>query len=1141
MCCTCAQVGGHAMDGRWHILILFAGPPERKDGLAAFLRKLGCAVTEIDVRIGGAEHDVLDPVVQQRLLARVQGGEFHAIFAAPPCKSFSVAHRPKLRTVLHPEGLPVIPTEWRQYVNRHNRIAEFTFDILKIVDDNGGIAMVENPAARNGPPHGHAAAKWNKYSDHGALWHTRWARRVPLVQYTMAQCAMGASVQKYTTIAVTRAAAEACKGLEEAQCVHQGKQHDQIAHGRNMDGGSRSEQAAAYPAKMNAFLASALFVACETSTVTGKQHRQQQKQDGGLIANGIELAPTIQAAVNLQRWAPLRFAALKHRVPESMDKLANEALPGNLHRAMIATSSKSKSLKRGREFPTENSAKEFTSAALLAPPKTPSEAIPIEMLFWPGVYQLIEGFYAQVREAAKAIIRGERPPNVETVVLPQEAMPSWARGIIWDCRDRNRCVPMQRSDRFTIFPGARQIDRAAIRQAARDLAWEDKDIINQIGEGGIETRSQCPLTTVLSWHHKGFETNLEAAKKVIMEDMKEEWVSQPYAHPPMIPCRVLPRNVIMQPRTRLRDDGSVEHYDKPRISQDSSDGAQQSVNGGVPNDESGVELPTVQDLGRALAIIDTAGSPKADGDSANESEVRAESYMIDATAAFRFCMMQASEWWTQCFVFWTLDQNQNLKVGICIDMRMGFGGKFSPNRFERISRLIGALVQRRQANFDETHPHPEHVERWIVHRNELQKHGLLPKGSQQCNPRYAQVFIDDFAGVALNDPVSIPEALADVDIAPSTTSAMGGTPSSKYARVRIHAMIAIKVLRWVGMEAAPSKTLCGDPVIALGIRVSRANRRLDIPTGKVMAMTDDISRAQALALAEVPTVDIAAALRITGRASNLSQVSPELLEVIHGGYRVTGSKWSTRSTGMPKGSIRLRKNSVAWQAWTNMLTGTHTAMVNNTGVDLAPARDFGAMADPGSVISTTDASGCDGVGGYVFHRDFPDHVWIVSEKWPPDIQRALDVASMPIVERPAGEGMLPMPAAELFGAIYIPLAVAAQGIAYTRIFAIGDCQPAAIVLHHLRSSNDRMRAIVGGAIKATSQWLAVAIRREFNVDADRLSHPDMINEVIADARGAGLTVHRVDLSQGAWDDLREVIANGPVSANKRGKKQGLEK
>ena len=48
------------MDGRWHILILFAGPPERKDGLAAFLRKLGCAVTEIDVRIGGAEHDVLD-------------------------------------------------------------------------------------------------------------------------------------------------------------------------------------------------------------------------------------------------------------------------------------------------------------------------------------------------------------------------------------------------------------------------------------------------------------------------------------------------------------------------------------------------------------------------------------------------------------------------------------------------------------------------------------------------------------------------------------------------------------------------------------------------------------------------------------------------------------------------------------------------------------------------------------------------------------------------------------------------------------------------------------------------------------------------------------------------------------------------
>eukprot|EP00965_Chrysotila_dentata_P176167 5816854-Pleurochrysis_carterae.AAC.1 len=63
-------------------------------------------------------------------------------------------------------------------------------------------------------------------------------------------------------------------------------------------------------------------------------------------------------------------------------------------------------------------------------------------------------------------------------------MPLWARGQIWDCSDPRRCVPVTRSTRDTAFPGARQLDREALRKAAKALRWPDTDIVAQAGEGG---------------------------------------------------------------------------------------------------------------------------------------------------------------------------------------------------------------------------------------------------------------------------------------------------------------------------------------------------------------------------------------------------------------------------------------------------------------------------------------------------------------------------------------------------------------------------------------------------------------------------------------------------------------------------------
>eukprot|EP00965_Chrysotila_dentata_P155489 5137472-Pleurochrysis_carterae.AAC.1 len=82
-------------------------------------------------------------------------------------------------------------------------------------------------------------------------------------------------------------------------------------------------------------------------------------------------------------------------------------------------------------------------------------------------------------------------------------MPRWARGIVWDCTGPADCRPVQRSSRSWQFPGARQLDRAALRAVAEALDWADMDIVAQAGEGGVEVPSGCELLTVLAFHHPG--------------------------------------------------------------------------------------------------------------------------------------------------------------------------------------------------------------------------------------------------------------------------------------------------------------------------------------------------------------------------------------------------------------------------------------------------------------------------------------------------------------------------------------------------------------------------------------------------------------------------------------------------------------
>ena len=99
-------------------------------------------------------------------------------------------------------------------------------------------------------------------------------------------------------------------------------------------------------------------------------------------------------------------------------------------------------------------------------------------------------------------------PRVNTVVIKQDEQPMWARGIVWDCSDRDNCLPVERSDASTKFAATMQINRANIRRMAAEVGGhhEHGELVDQICNGGVESGSDCELITVLAFHHSDLLT-----------------------------------------------------------------------------------------------------------------------------------------------------------------------------------------------------------------------------------------------------------------------------------------------------------------------------------------------------------------------------------------------------------------------------------------------------------------------------------------------------------------------------------------------------------------------------------------------------------------------------------------------------------
>jgi len=914
--------------------------------------------------------------------------------------------------------------------------------------------------------------------------------------------------------------------------------------GQDAAGVSLAALSAAYPPGLDQILFSGLdSLARETPhtdhPAPALDEHSRPPDSGGRVADGHALGPVSAAACEAARQLAPTFSSLRNTEPASTADLKREPYPGNLFAAMDSgrKPSASKALRR-KPLPPPVAPPDPLSADEVygkhphlrdatPTPSTPDEVKPkgrihISDLYLPGVYDgEIASWFDLADAAAESLRQGIRPPTVPTRVIGQQSIRPWARGIVWDCRDPDACVPLTRSsasdsdpEHDSLFPG-RKLNRAACRRVADELRWHDTDIIEQICGGGIEVRSDCELDTVLTFHHDSLVAEIEMAVADVAAGIEEGWVKPPSRHLPFVPCRMQPRGVVMQARSKVVD-GVLVEYLKPRITTDNSFGGIDSVNAGVVDSDRAVILPSGQTYGRAWAICQTAYD---DHPTAN-----ARGYVVDAEKAYRFCPVQRADLWLQCFLWWDADGS----TGAAVDTRMGFGGAFAPNRYERVSLFAAAYAQRLQDEFDAAQPPPASVRRWSADRAALIREGLLEGGLEHAAARFIQAFIDDQSGVAGDDRVVPPASVAHLVVDTTHMRAAGCNPPPPHSRVFVHAKLTMLALHTLGLVAAPEKVFVGSPLPVLGLSFNGDSLRIECPKGK----RDAISAVCAKEVERVEldgTVDRDAAGRLVGRICNISQVAPELRPLLRGGYAVVEAPTGGRRGGRPTALVTLAAGSLTHTGWLSLLRETPTILRSNLGAAMAPSLRAPGRQTAGTLTITADASGVDGVGGYAFLAGRPQTVFILSALWPTDVQHALTAAASQEQARlrdvGRGDPFLPMPAAELFAQIEIARQV--QRIdRVTRVAGVCDCEPAVNVINSIYSPNSFLSSLLDGISPPATHWVAAHVRREFNEDADTLSHPDLAHTVRAAARAANLEV--VDLEP-EFDRLRAAISTGTAA------------
>lgn len=1072
----------------------------------------------IDKHQGGASHDLLRPEVRESIrhaCLSVEAGGSGAVCAAhiaSPCRSFSPLRvESPLRLRDDPMG-ETAPAAFQAYLRNENTILTFCAVIFNTLVDRSCYVTWENPPDISVPD---TPWYWPERAHLASLWHTpsiaRIRARVPTIFVTAAMCRFGSEYRKYFTLIAPAYMQHALSSFEDMWCPGgEGHRHHTPAIGTAADGEAHAAKSGRYPRALNAALLDALTQLPAASSAHAIQP--------GSIRHGPGLSPELNAAVQAARIQPVGFASLRNLAHAPEEQLWRTPLPDVRRMAAALVPP---------DAPRRHVGWDGSGHWRSLVPGAPPGPITLSCIVGQDHLARWEAYLAATQRAFDAIRANKPHRSPGEFVLREDDLPPWAQGVVWDCEDPVDCKPVRRSTAHTPVAGPRQLNRARLRYIAAQLGWDevDADIVQQLGHGGAELRSAAPLHTTAKWHHPGVCQNFSVADDVVREERREQWTRVSSSCLPFVPCVFSPRDVIFQERSKLID-GVLQLMMKPRVTHNMSAVPRalggrtegMSINSGVDRTEKTLTgLPNVQGYARAQAVCALAGG--------SQDPAAAHVYGIDETKAYCFLPAQKADHYASCYLWVDADG----VVRAHVSERLVFGGSPWPNRYERVALLQCAWIQHIQRQFDESHPLPMQAREWVRKRRELQARGLLPSGEAQCWPAGIEPFIDDLSGRALADPVPVPAHLRDIPLGAEQTRAIGALPSPEESRVAVHCRIAAAEVALLGMECASDKTMCGSGMLILGAQLDATARRVRCPAVKREWLLHATRKMRASVSASA-SVELRLLERFVGRLTHMSQFFPEVRPALAVGYALCNVRY--RSPDDPRASRRsqasLRRGGQRETELYTLMDIADAIAQDAVGVSMAPADTFADGRSPGVVTLVTDASRAtadDGFGGFAFVFDKPGEVFIMSEEWPPHLKAALDRAAARRDERRRHGPHLPvlsMPAAETFAVLALAAAVAAV-TSVSAAISISDCAPATSALSSLYSPTAQIRRLLAACRQAVDSWLGVHVPREWNTDADRLSHPSMLPSVIADAEQSGLSVVRVHTPSWVWDTATQVL------------------
>ena len=201
------------------------------------------------------------------MLQQIQSGHYRAIFAAPPCSTYSVSRffdtprgtesaPPIVRSRQHILGVPDVPKSHRRELHRANEITRRLCVLLLAAHQIGADIAIENPADRGDA----SDPLLFQFADHGPFWLDPnvidLTKACGLESATFAQCMLGGPAQKYTTLRFSAGLAPYLRPLRQLLCTHPPGTHESVAGGvQREDRSWNSSEAASYPPDFNMLVA----------------------------------------------------------------------------------------------------------------------------------------------------------------------------------------------------------------------------------------------------------------------------------------------------------------------------------------------------------------------------------------------------------------------------------------------------------------------------------------------------------------------------------------------------------------------------------------------------------------------------------------------------------------------------------------------------------------------------------------------------------------------------------------------------------------------------------------------------------------------------------------------------------------------